>query len=81
MEGKRLTLGYRSFTLDGVAVRGHEFHYSHIIDPHPSYLQQYDARGEAVPTALWRRGQLLASYTHLALTDELMARLVGMEIK
>ena len=81
MEGKRLTLGYRSFTLDGVAVRGHEFHYSHIIDPLPSSLRQYDARGEAVPTALWRRRRLLASYTHLALTDELVARLIGMEIK
>ncbi len=81
MEGKRLTLGYRSFTLDGVAVRGHEFHYSHIIDPLPSSMQQYDAREETVPAALWRRGRLLASYTHLALTDELVARLIGMEIK
>lgn len=28
---RRLSLGYRQFQLDGLSLRGHEFHYSHIL--------------------------------------------------
>lgn len=76
MEGKRLTLGYRRLTIDGLPVQGHEFHYSHIVHPLPSATEQRNSWGEAVPTALWQRGRLFATYTHLALTDELIAHLL-----
>lgn len=76
MEGKRLTLGYRQLTIDGIPVRGHEFHYSHIADPLPGVTMQYNAWGEETPTALWHRGRLYATYTHLALTDDLIAHLL-----
>lgn len=76
MQEKRLTLGYRQLEIAGVAVRGHEFHYSRIIDPQPSVAQQYNAWGDPVATALWHTGRCYATYTHLALSEELLAQLL-----
>lgn len=68
MEGARLQLGYRRLE-DGVgrSWRGHEFHYSHLREPDalPSVARQYDARGRAVPTPLYRYKNVIAGYTHL----------------
>lgn len=76
MQQRRLALGYRQLEIAGVAVRGHEFHYSRILDPLPSVAQQYNAWGDPVATALWHTGRCYATYTHLALTDELLAQLL-----
>ena len=76
MQQRRLALGYRQLEIAGVAVRGHEFHYSRILDPLPSVAQHYNAWGDPVATALWHTGRCYATYTHLALTDELLAQLL-----
>lgn len=68
MQQMKLTLGYRRLVLpDGREWRGHEFHYSRLLHPgsEPSIAQQYGASGGAVATALYRRGDVLAGYTHL----------------
>ena len=68
MEGARLQLGYRRLVdASGREWRGHEFHYSRLTDPAalPSAAKQYDARGEAVPTPLYRYKNVIAGYTHL----------------
>lgn len=65
MEGKRLTLGYRTLTLGNTTLRGHEFHYSRMCQALPTEVQQYNMRGEAVPTPLLRYKRCYASYTHL----------------
>lgn len=68
MEGARLHLGYRSVRLqNGKEFRGHEFHYSSVINPAamPSVAQQYDAHGEQVATPLYRYKNTIAGYTHL----------------
>lgn len=67
MEGMRLHIGYRTFEWNGQRYRGHEFHYSSIIEEEPlsSLVQQYDARGQQVATPLYRLGNVLAGYTHL----------------
>ena len=68
MEGARLHLGYRRVVdAAGREWRGHEFHYSDITAPEalPSVATQYNARGERVPTPLYRYKNVIAGYTHL----------------
>lgn len=64
----RLSLGYRSFTLGTTEMRGHEFHYSQIVqkDEHTeSCVQVFNAKGKEVDTAVFRHKNLVASYMHL----------------
>jgi len=68
MAGARLHLGYRRLVdASGREWRGHEFHYSDLTDSGalPSAAAQYDARGERVPTPLYRVQNVIAGYTHL----------------
>ncbi len=68
MDGARLHLGYRRLVdAAGREWRGHEFHYSAVTAPDalPSVAQQYDARGGAVATSLYRYKNVIAGYTHL----------------
>lgn len=76
MQQRGLSLGYRQLEIEGVAVRGHEFHYSRIIDPLPTVAQQYNAWGDPVATALWHTGRCYATYTHLVLTEQLLSHLL-----
>ncbi len=63
---RKLSLGYRRFTLDGREYRGHEFHYTQFAGTWPdSVVQVYDAKGNPVPTPILRYKNVLASYTHL----------------
>ena len=73
---RKLSLGYRQFTLDGKAYRGHEFHYTQFFseksgkaerlgEPPKSLVQVYNAKGEPVSTPVFRHKNVLASYTHL----------------
>ena len=68
MDGARLHLGYRRLVdAAGRSWRGHEFHYSELVSPAalPSVAVQYNARGEQVPTPLYRFKNVIAGYTHL----------------
>ena len=63
---RKLSLGYRQFTLDGKEYRGHEFHYTQFLGETPkSIVQVYNAKGEPVPTPVFRFKNVFASYTHL----------------
>ena len=71
---RKLSLGYRTFTLDGREYRGHEFHYTQFLrgegqevrgERIASAVQVYNAKGEPVPTPVFRYKNVLASYTHL----------------
>ncbi len=69
-EDKKLSLGYRQFTYRGMALRGHEFHYTQFYTadatPIPSSVAQvYNARHQPVATPVFRYKNLVASYTHL----------------
>ncbi len=65
-QDRKLSLGYRRFTLDGQEYRGHEFHYTQFLGEIPrSVVQVYNAKGEPVPTPVIRYKNVLASYTHL----------------
>ena len=63
---RKLSLGYRRFLLDGKEYRGHEFHYTQFLgEVPPSIVQVYDAKGNPVPTPVFKYKNVLASYTHL----------------
>lgn len=66
MEDARLHLGYRRMTLGDVEWRGHEFHYSDIVNPQslPSIACQSTAKGLSVKTPLYRYKNVVAGYTH-----------------
>ena len=65
-QDRRLSLGYRHFSLDGCDYRGHEFHYTRFMDEVPqSACQVYNAKCEPVDTPVFRYKNVLASYTHL----------------
>ena len=63
---RKLSLGYRQFQFAGREFRGHEFHYTQFMGSTPqSIVQVYNAKGELVPTPVFRIGNVFASYTHL----------------
>jgi len=63
---RKLSLGYRRFTLDGKEYRGHEFHYTQFLgETPPSAAQVYNAKGEPVATPVIRYKNVMASYTHI----------------
>ena len=69
-QDRKLSLGYRRFTLDGKECRGHEFHYTQFLGEVPkSAAQVYNAKGEPVPTPVIRYKNVMASYTHLYLVN------------
>ncbi len=73
MEGMRLRLGYRKLHLGGREYRGHEFHYSSIVPQEigeETVGEQLTARDEVAPTLLYRRGNVLAGYTHLYFAEQ-----------
>jgi cobyrinic acid a,c-diamide synthase len=71
----RLHLGYRVLTLSGdspfgakgTAFRGHEFHYSRILEEDTSapLFQVADALGEDLPSAGCRLNSVMGSFIHL----------------
>lgn len=65
MENMKLKLGYRQFGYNGMALRGHEFHYSQTDGKLTSVAQQYNAKNSPVDTRLLRYKNTLAGYTHL----------------
>ena len=67
-QDRKLSLGYRQFTCNGQAMKGHEFHYTQFVpqdDMPASMVQVYDAKGNEVPTPVFKYKNLMASYTHL----------------
>ncbi len=73
MEAMRLKLGYRKVYVGGSEWRGHEFHYSSIVagvGEGETVGHQLTARDESAPTLLYRKGNVLAGYTHLYFAEQ-----------
>ncbi len=71
---RKFHLGYRRATLQaampgfapGAVLRGHEFHYTTILDePDAPLAQVVDADGNPVPETGSRRGQVTGTFFHL----------------
>jgi cobyrinic acid a,c-diamide synthase len=78
-ESRRLHLGYRRAVLSagmpghapGAALRGHEFHYSTIIDqPDEALAAVADADGSPVPETGSRRGHVTGTFFHLIAAED-----------
>ena len=67
MQDARLSLGYRTVEMQGLTLRGHEFHYSRVTDDGaiPSIARQCNAKGKSVNTPVYRYKNCIAGYTHL----------------
>lgn len=67
MQDAKLTLGYRVVEWDELTIKGHEFHYSRLLDHSlpPEAAAVTNAKGAAVPGQLYRQGNVWASYLHL----------------
>lgn len=66
MADARLHQGYRYIEYNGSVLRGHEFHYSSIMntDTFPPFLPQYNSKGSMTDASLYRYKNLIAGYTH-----------------
>lgn len=72
MESMKLTLGYRRLSYGLSEIKGHEFHYSHLIETDAiqnTVASIYNAKGQPVNTALFRMKNVIAGYTHLYWAD------------
>jgi len=79
-QDRKLSLGYRRFMYDGIEYRGHEFHYTQFLGNTPeSVIQVYDARGNEVPTPVFRYKNVFASYTHLYQVASLFASISNVQ--
>lgn len=75
MEDARLHLGYRQMAVCQEHLRGHEFHYSHLLDAQtvpPVYrlTSQCSAIGKPVDTSLYCYKNVVAGYTHWYWADD-----------
>ena len=75
---RHLSLGYRRWTIDGIDMRGHEFHYSQFVGTPapPTICQVTDAHARPVPSPIIRHNGVIASYIHLSPTT--LAQMVRM---
>jgi len=66
MEQKKLHMGYRTIGLDGHTIKGHEFHYSQLVESaeQAAISEVYNARSERVEAPVFYTPRLLASYMH-----------------
>ncbi|MDE6071244.1 MAG: cobyrinate a,c-diamide synthase [Muribaculaceae bacterium] len=70
MDKARLHLGYRTMRIGDFTLRGHEFHYSSVIEnkerigSFKSCAEQLDVRGDRVSTPIYRYKNTIAGYTH-----------------
>lgn len=66
MQFKKLSIGYKLVQIDGLELRGHEFHYSQftgVYQPDPA-IKIWNARHEPLHLPVFKTSNLLASYFH-----------------
>jgi cobyrinic acid a,c-diamide synthase len=68
-EYMKLHLGYRQVDFNGFCLKGHEFHYSELLQNNDtSFIEQVKtARGNDIPMPIFKRKNCWASYMHLYL--------------
>lgn len=67
-----ITPGYRTLLYNETRLKGHEFHYSRLVEqqnPLPSCAVAYTAKGVETDTPLYHYKNVWAGYTHLYWAD------------
>jgi len=82
MMDMKLALGYRNIHLGEAIIKGHEFHYSKIVDGHDalSIGKVINARNMELETKIYRFKNVWASYIHCYLGTEERLKVVLNEI-
>jgi len=82
MAKMKLNLGYRTVKFNNYELKGHEFHYSNIID-----IEQietigtvWNARGKEVETKIYRYKNVIASYMHFYFGEDELLRILYQEL-
>lgn len=77
MKEAKLRLGYRTLDFNDFEIKGHEFHYSRVIEKKPiaSIAMQYDVKGNMVTTPVYKYKNCVAGYTHLYWADNDISKL------
>ena len=81
MEQMKLTLGYRCIQVQNIELKGHEFHYSNIINHQDisTVGQVTNARNQPTSTGVYKTQRVLASYIHLYFgTDDSLNHLLAL---
>lgn len=82
MEAMKLNLGYRTFQYNGAILKGHEFHYSTLVNETncKSIGSLINAREKEVNTRVYSYKSVLASYVHFYFgTDDLLNTLLNIK--
>lgn len=71
-ENMKLHLGYRKLSKEGLSMRGHEFHYSNLINKEnvSTDFEVQTARGKTIEMPVFRTKNCWASYMHLYLGEK-----------
>jgi cobyrinic acid a,c-diamide synthase len=67
MVSPKLHLGYREMIMEGLHIKGHEFHYSRCIESEeitPLDCKILNAKGVEVDTKIFKKHATIASYVH-----------------
>lgn len=72
LQGSKMTLGYRVMDWDELEIKGHEFHYSALIDYslQTGLARITNAKGMPVDTQFFRINNTFASYIHFYWADK-----------
>lgn len=72
LDNMKLTLGYRKLNIDRNTFRGHEFHYSQLVNlqEYTNSLPVLSARETEVKMPVFRQQKTFASYLHLYLGEK-----------
>lgn len=81
MQNAKMTLGYRTASWGQLQIKGHEFHYSTLVENQmiPENILITNAKGGATETRIYRKLNTYASYMHLYWADneEFVRELLG----
>ena len=80
MANMKLTLGYRTIQFSDFNLKGHEFHYSLLVNDakNMSEITVFNAREKEVDTKVFRYKNVIASYIHYYLgKPELLRKLLN----
>ncbi|MCF0063313.1 cobyrinate a,c-diamide synthase [Dyadobacter chenwenxiniae] len=71
MQSAKMTLGYRIADWNNIEIKGHEFHYSNLIDNEmqPQSMPVTNAKGIETDTKIYGKYNTYASYMHLYWAD------------
>jgi len=75
MQHKKLSIGYKKISIEGITLKGHEFHYSQFteIPEVNTNIKVWNARNELLQLPVYHTNNILASYIHFYFGNDIGA--------